>query len=87
MECFAGLTPAIATRTATAVVTLPPSLSCGTRKRKIGGLRATLHEKDDPLFQSAVKAAALRFQETNRAGKIFLSLSGSLSLFLSGQYR
>lgn len=72
MQGFAGLAPAYATRTATAVAILPPSFSCGTRKRKIGRLRAKLHEKDDPLFQSAVKAAALRFQETNRAEPLFV---------------
>ncbi|KAL7172121.1 hypothetical protein ACSBR2_031756 [Camellia fascicularis] len=75
MECVAAaFSPAVAT----AIVRLP-LLTCASKKRKISGgllLRAKLNDKDDdkddPLLQSAINRASLRFQETHRPDPLFV---------------
>lgn len=41
-------------------------------KKKISVLRAKLSDNDDPLLQTAINAASLRFQETHRPEPLFL---------------
>ncbi|KAL6957901.1 hypothetical protein U1Q18_034336 [Sarracenia purpurea var. burkii] len=70
MECLAAFSPAVAT----AIMRLP--LTCVSKKRKNGGLRAKLKDnddgdEDDPLIKSATYRASLRFQETRRPDPLF----------------
>lgn len=57
----------------------PPSTFAS--KKKINGLRAKLSDDNDPLLQTAINAASLRFQETRRLGKL-ITLSFSLRHFI-----
>lgn len=50
---------------------LRPPLTCASKK-KINGLRAKLSDDNDPLLQTSIKAASLRFQETHRPEPLFV---------------
>ncbi|XP_059659566.1 O-methyltransferase 1, chloroplastic isoform X2 [Cornus florida] len=67
MECLAGFAPPLA------AATMRPSLTCAFKKTKNGGLRAKLNDVDeDPLYQSALYRASLRFQETHLSEPLFV---------------
>ncbi|GMH20443.1 hypothetical protein Nepgr_022284 [Nepenthes gracilis] len=65
MECIGGLTHA----SRAAVSNIPKTF---TSIKKNGRVRANLNGNDDPLFQAAVAAAVLRFQETRRPEPLFV---------------
>jgi hypothetical protein len=65
---------------APATAILRPPSTCAFKK-KINGLRAKLSDDNDPLLQTAINAASLRFQETRRPGKL-ITLSFSLRHFI-----
>lgn len=54
---------------APATTILRPPLTCASKKR-VSGLRAKLSDDNDPLLQTAINSASLRFQETHRPGNL-----------------
>lgn len=58
--------------TTVAISIVHPSLTRTTKKNKNGGLRAKLHDGDDPLLQAAINGASLRFQESHRPEPLFI---------------
>lgn len=66
MACLVGLAP-----TATASTALP-SLTFTAKKKRNGELRAKRDDADDPLFQTAIASASLRFQETHQPEPLFV---------------
>ncbi|KAJ4968133.1 hypothetical protein NE237_014834 [Protea cynaroides] len=57
---------------AAAVTLVRPQLSRLSAKKRHGRLTAHLQNHDDPLFQAAIDAASLRFQETCKPEPLFL---------------
>ncbi|KAF8387873.1 hypothetical protein HHK36_026535 [Tetracentron sinense] len=66
MGCFAAFAPAAAS------ATVRPPLTCASRKKGNGALRAKLNDENDPFLQAAINRASLRFQETQRPEPLFL---------------
>lgn len=58
--------------TTVAISIVHPSLTRTTKENKNGGLRAKLHDGDDPLLQAAINGASLRFQESHRPEPLFI---------------
>lgn len=56
---------------APATTILRPPLTCASKK-KVSGLRAKLSDDNDPLLQTAINSASLRFQETHRPEPLFV---------------
>ncbi|MCL7044259.1 hypothetical protein MKW94_015039, partial [Papaver nudicaule] len=72
MRCFA---PAGAVNSAAAAATLflsPKNNKFISRKKRNCGFSAKLSNNNDPLLQSAINGASLRFQETQKTDPLFV---------------